>query len=323
MTTTTLPRWRQIQRSNITRHDQLIEFLKIEKSTTLINPKFPLNLPIRLAKKMPKGTLDDPLTRQFVPLLNEAHITSGFTPDPVGDRGCQRTPKLLHKYSGRALLVTTSACAMHCRYCFRQQYPYETQIKDYTQELDILSRDDSISEAILSGGDPLSLSDQKLKQLIENLNQIPHLRRIRLHSRFPIGIPERITLEILHTLTQSPKQIYFVTHINHPRELDTTVLAALARLQHIGIPVLNQAVLLHQVNDDIETLHQLFETLADHAILPYYLHQLDRVQGTAHFEVPIKKGLHLLNQLRGRLPGYAIPQYVQDLPSTASKTVIL
>ncbi|MCP5492394.1 MAG: KamA family radical SAM protein [Chlamydiales bacterium] len=323
MTTITLPRWRQIQRSNITRHDQLIEFLKIEKSAALINPSFPLNIPLRLAQKMPKGTLDDPLIRQFIPLIEETHITPGFTPDPVGDRACQRTPKLLHKYNGRALLVTTSACAMHCRYCFRQQYPYETQIKDYIQELDIIARDDTISEVILSGGDPLSLSDHKLQHLIDQLNQIPHIRRIRLHSRFPIGIPERITLELLHTLTQSPKQIYFVTHINHPRELDDTVLAALGRLQHIGIPVLNQAVLLHRVNDDIDTLHQLFETLADHAILPYYLHQLDRVQGTAHFEVPTSKGLHLLNKLRTRLPGYAIPQYVQDLPGTSSKVVII
>ncbi len=322
MTPVTQSRWRQIQRTNITRLDTLLDFLKIEQSGVNMKPHFPINIPLRLAEKMPKGTLDDPITRQFIPLADELTKTPGFTADPVGDQPCQRTPKLLHKYTGRALLVTTSACAMHCRYCFRQQYPYETQVKDYTQELDIIEQDDSISEIILSGGDPLSLSDEKLSALIDQLNQIPHLRRIRIHSRFPIGIPERITLDLLHILTQSPKQIYFVTHVNHPRELDDTVLAAFARLQHVGIPVLNQAVLLRHVNDNVDTLHQLFETLADHGILPYYLHQLDRVQGTAHFEVPPAVGLALMQDLRGRLPGYAIPSYVQDLPGQDSKTLL-
>lgn len=319
MTSLTLPEWRQIQRQNITRLDQLLDFLKISSTSLCVDSKFPINIPLRLAKKMPKGTLDDPLIRQFVPLRDENHISPGFTDDPVGDLGCQRSPKLLHKYQGRVLLVTSSACAMHCRYCFRKEFPYETEVKDFANELNLIAQDDSISEVILSGGDPLSLSDARLQSLFEAIGAIPHIRRIRIHSRFPIGIPERITPELLEIFSSSKKQIYFVTHTNHPRELDQDIFAAFQQLQRLGITVLNQAVLLQGVNDDFATLHQLLETLCDHGILPYYLHQLDRVQGTAHFEVPIEKGKQLIEQLRNSLPGYAVPNYVQDLPGFESK----
>ena len=319
MTSLTIPSWRQIQLQNITRLDQLLNFLKISQTALCTDSKFPINIPLRLAKKMQKGTLDDPLTRQFVPLLDENYIASGFTNDPVGDLGSQRSPKLLHKYQGRVLLVTSSACAMHCRYCFRREFPYETEVKGFADELNLIAQDGSICEVILSGGDPLSLSDARLRNLLDSINTIPHIRRIRFHSRFPIGIPERITPELLDTLSSLKKQIYFVTHINHPRELDQDISSAFEQLQRLGITVLNQAVLLRGVNDDYKTLHQLFESLCDHGILPYYLHQLDKVQGSAHFEVPIQKGRQLIEQLRNSLPGYAVPNYVQDLPGFESK----
>ena len=323
MATLTIPRWRQIQRQNIFCIKQLLNYLQITHTGLCHDSKFPINIPLRIAQKMPKGTLNDPLIRQFIPLLEENDIAPGFTNDPVGDQGCRRSPKLLHKYQGRVLLVTSSACAMHCRYCFRKEFPYETEIKDFSNEIAMIARDDSISEVILSGGDPLSLSDRRLKSLFESLNSIPHIRRIRIHSRLPIGIPERITDELLDIFSASPKQLYFVTHINHPRELDQDIFDAFKDIQSRGVTVLNQAVLLQGINNDFKTLHQLFETLCDHGILPYYLHQLDRVQGTAHYEVSIEDGKQLMQQLRDSLPGYAVPNYVQDLPGLASKQLII
>lgn len=323
MTSLTLPEWRRLQRQNIKCIDQLLDFLQISPEKLCIDSKFNINIPLRLAQKMPKGTLEDPLVRQFVPLSEENIISPGFTNDPVGDQRCKRSNKLLHKYQGRVLLVTTSACVMHCRYCFRKEFPYETQVKDFAHELELIAQDDSISEVILSGGDPLSLSDCRLKNLFEALNNIPHIRRIRIHSRFPIGIPERITNELLNIFATSSKQVYFVTHVNHYRELDPEIFAAFKSMQRCGVIVLNQAVLLRGVNDNFETIYQLFEKLCDHGILPYYLHQLDRVQGTAHFEVPIEEGKKLIERLRNALPGYAIPGYVQDLPGYGSKISII
>lgn len=317
--------WRQIQRENFNQWKLLVDFLELDEENArevLPRSRFPLNLPRRLAEKIEKNNLDDPIMKQFVPLRDEMATSAGFCSDPVDDGSAQKTSKLLQKYIGRALLVCTSSCAMHCRYCFRQNFPYATEQKLFEEELDAIAQDCTLEEIILSGGDPLSLSDRVLEELLQDLTAINHVQRIRFHTRFPIGIPERIDDSFLRILASTKAQIIFVIHVNHARELDEDVVASLKKIQRLGIPVLNQAVLLKGVNDNLLTLKTLFETLINIGVLPYYLHQLDRVQGAAHFEVDEEIGLSLLEQLRTCLPGYAIPQYVREIAGEPSKSVI-
>lgn len=320
------PLWRQVQKTNFFKIDELLDFLELSvelRTSILRRPRFSLNLPRRLAEKIQKGTLDDPILRQFVPLTDELIEKPGFVSQPVEDGKFQKTSKLLHKYEGRALLLTTSACAMHCRYCFRQNFPYETTHSDFDEALDHIRSDDSIEEIILSGGDPLSLSNEQLEKLFHSLESITHLKRIRFHTRFPIGIPERIDNELLNLLKGSSKQIFFIIHVNHAIELDSDVLAALKKIQCLGIPVLNQAVLLKGVNDDEKTLLNLCETLVDGGILPYYLHALDQVKGAAHFESSDSRGIELIEFLQKNLSGYGVPKFVREEIGQASKTPIL
>ena len=239
--------WRQIQRQNFTCWKKLSEFLALDPAyfqDILKESHFPLNLPLRLAQKIQKNTLDDPILLQFLPLEKEREASFQFQQDPVGDLEARKTGKLLQKYEGRALLLCTSSCAMNCRFCFRQNYDYQTQNKEFEEELDLIRQDSSLTEIILSGGDPLSLSNENLSSLIERLDLIPHLQRLRFHTRFPIGIPERIDEEFLALLENTRLQVFFVIHSNHASELDGDVLTALKKIQRLGIPVLNQNVLL-------------------------------------------------------------------------------
>lgn len=309
--------WQQTLRENFRDLTALLDFLEIEDRTPFTNTSFPLNLPKRLADKIAKNTLNDPLLRQFVPLTEEHKPASGFTLDPVSDCSFQKTPTLLQKYKSRALLITTGACPMHCRYCFRQNYDY--QKATWEEELTHIQNDPTLVEIILSGGDPLSLSDRRLKELFQKLEAIPHLQIVRFHTRFPIGIPERITPEFLHLIQNSRLQTIFIVHTNHPKELDLDVLDSLKKLP---CPVLTQTVLLKGVNNTLTTLKELFLKLVSNGIIPYYLHQLDRVQGAGHFEVPKEQGLELIRALRENLPGYAVPRYVQELPGEKSKTIV-
>lgn len=319
------PKWRQILRTNFTQWEKLADYLElneIQRNSILPKSRFPLNLPLRLAQKIPKGTLDDPILRQFLPTNQENQTVTSFVKDPVGDSICRREPKLLHKYEGRVLLVCTSACAMHCRYCFRQNFDYDVDDNTFAKELDVISKDKSIHEVILSGGDPLSLSDRTLRKLLEELAKMSHITRIRFHTRFPIGIPERIDEDFLSLLKNIPCQVLFIIHANHPRELDEEIITALKLIQKLGIMVLSQAVLLRGVNDDVSTLKSLCETLVDNGILPYYLHQLDRVEGAAHFEVPEERGHFLIKEIAKQLPGYAVPKYVREVSGEPSKKVL-
>lgn len=321
----TTPLWRQIQKNNFTRIAPLLDFLQLSedlRKKIVDRPQFVLNLPKRLAEKIEKNQLNDPILRQFVPLEEELLPSSDFTSDPVQDTNFRKTKKLLHKYQGRALLVTTSACAMHCRYCFRKNFPYEVEEKSFTEEINYLKADPTLSEIILSGGDPLSLSDETLASLFTALDQIPHLKRIRFHTRFPVGIPERIDERFLKILTSSSKQILFVVHVNHPKELDADVIEALKRIQKLGIPVLNQSVLLKGVNDNEETLLTLSEVLLNAGVIPYYLHLLDRVEGAAHFDVSKERAYTLLRHIQTRLSGFGVPRLAQEVPGEPSKTFI-
>lgn len=314
--------WKSILRTNLRSIDALLDFLKLEekdRKKLSITPTFPVNIPLRLAKKISKDFINDPIFRQFVPLAEEEFNTEGYVLDPVDDCAAIKENKLLQKYPRRALLLTTSACAMHCRYCFRQNFPY-TKEYGFENALKHLEKDSSIHEIILSGGDPLSLSNAKLGSLIYSLEQIPHIKRIRFHSRFLVGIPERLDVGFKKILENCPLQIFFIFHINHPKELDDGLLHTIEELKRLKIPLLNQSVLLKGVNDTFCVLKELQEKLINCGVMPYYLHQLDPVVKTAHYQVPIAKGKALIKKLQAELSGFAIPKYVQEIPNRSSKT---
>jgi EF-P beta-lysylation protein EpmB len=317
--------WRQIQRENFTALEPLFHFLELslnKRSQIFYDPKFILNLPRRLAAKIKKNTLEDPILRQFVPLIEERILAPGFVLDPVKDQTFCKTGKILQKYNSRALLITTSACAMHCRFCFRQNFPYETEVVGFEREIAYLEADPSISEIILSGGDPLSLSDSSLLVLFNAFERMPQIKRIRFHTRFPIGIPERIDDSFLQILEASSKQIFFVIHCNHSSELDADVIFHLKKILKLGIPVLNQSVLLKGVNDEESVLLDLSETLISHGIIPYYLHQLDLVQGASHFLVSEERALQLVQYLQKNISGFAVPRLVREEAGKTSKTFV-
>jgi len=286
---------------------------------------FSVFAPLGYVAKMERRNPNDPLLRQVLPLGDEAVQQRGFTTDPVGDLAAASAPGLLHKYSGRVLLIATGTCAVHCRYCFRRHFPYSESPRSlaaWQPALRQIAEDQSIEEVILSGGDPLTLTDSQLKELVEALAAIGHVRRLRVHSRVPIVIPERVTEGLLHLLRGTRLTPLMVVHANHPREVLGDVGEAVSRCVAAGIPTLNQAVLLRGVNDDVQTLCELSEQLINTGVMPYYLHQLDRVTGASHFEVPISRGRELLRQMRARLPGYAVPRYVQEIAGERGKSLL-
>jgi L-lysine 2,3-aminomutase len=286
---------------------------------------FPVFAPRGYIARMRPGDARDPLLRQVLPVEDEQSVPAGYTADPLGERAASVSPGLLHKYRSRVLMVTTGTCAVHCRYCFRRHFPYTEGPRspgDWQPALAQMAADDTLREVILSGGDPLTLVDSHLAELVGRLAAIPHLRRLRIHTRLPIMIPERVTEELIGWLRGTRLAPIVVVHANHAAELDGAVRAAIARLADAGLPLLNQSVLLRGVNDDADTLAELCEALVDMRVLPYYLHQLDRVAGAAHFEVPEGQGRELIANLRERLPGYAVPRYVRETAGQAHKTVL-
>jgi EF-P beta-lysylation protein EpmB len=271
------------------------------------------------------GDAKDPLLRQVFPLTDESLEIEGYNSDPVGDALAERTEGLLHKYNGRALLVTTGACAIHCRYCFRRHYPYSASnplARQWQETLATLKSDNSINEVILSGGDPLALSDDKLSQIAADIASIPHIKRLRIHSRLPLVIPDRVDTALLNWVSKTRLDVVMVIHANHANEIDMETAAALNRLTDAGCLMLNQSVLLKGVNDSVEALVDLSERLSELKVMPYYLHLLDKVQGAAHFDVPNEKGIELVDALRSRLPGYLVPRLVREISGEASKTLI-
>jgi len=318
--------WRQAMRTAVRSGVELCRRLKLpsqlEPAAARAERLFPVFAPLSYIARMKPGDPADPLLRQVLPLSAECDEVAGFSPDPVGDIAATIGPRLLQKYSGRVLLVTTGSCAVHCRYCFRREFDYPSLLTPQKSLADSIRRidaDPSIREVILSGGDPLTLPDEHLAEVALRLSRIPHLSRLRVHSRLPVVIPQRVVESLINWLTLSRLTPIVVIHANHAQELDESVAGALARLVDAGIPVLNQAVLLRGVNDALTPLIDLCERLIDLRVIPYYLHQLDRVRGAAHFEVPVAEGLRLIEQLRGALPGYAVPKYVSEVAGDASK----
>lgn len=286
------------------------------------NALFPLRAPKPYINRIKKGDPDDPLLRQILPLHLESKQVTAYTDDPVGDLVSQKVPGLLHKYKGRALLIASAACGIHCRYCFRRNFPYsEAKLSDqqWQQTLRYLESDTEIKEIILSGGDPLSLSDKRLQQMIFQLEQIKHIETLRIHSRLPVVIPQRITKPLLQILSSTSFKPVIVLHVNHANEIDTAVSQAAAQLKDTGVTLLNQSVLLSGVNDSVSSLKDLSRALFSCGILPYYLHQLDKVNGAAHFAVETSKALTIIRGLRQELPGYLVPRLVEELAGEPSK----
>ncbi|MGA1779483.1 MAG: EF-P beta-lysylation protein EpmB [Planctomycetota bacterium] len=288
---------------------------------------FPVVAPEPLLARIVPGALDDPILRQLLPLAEEEERgPAGYSRDPVGESGAERAPGMLQKYPGRALLILSGVCAVSCRYCFRRHYPYDAAPagpEAWEPALREIEGSPDLEEVILSGGDPLIHSDRHLGALAARLASIPHLRRLRVHTRLPIVIPARVTAALVEALGGTRLAPTVVVHANHPNELDGACCDALTRLVRGGIPVLNQAVLLRGVNDDAATLAALSRRLLDARALPYYLHQLDPVEGAAHFEVPEEEGRRLVAALRAELPGYGVPTFVREVVGEPSKVPIV
>jgi L-lysine 2,3-aminomutase len=289
---------------------------------------FPLLVPRPYLARIRPGDPADPLLLQVLPQAAETAVVPGYRADPLGEADALCGPGLLRKYRGRILMVTGPSCAVHCRYCFRRHFPYRLEQRGsplsdgYEALVKTIAADPSIHEVILSGGDPLMLSDGELAQLIERLSQIPHLRRLRIHTRLPVMVPQRVTDESTAWIRSSRLSPIVVVQVNHPAEIDSDVARAFGRLVDVGIPMLNQSVLLRGVNDRADVLAELCERLVDLRVIPYYLHQLDAVAGAAHFEVPVEVGVALVTELRKRLPCYAVPRYVRETPGGTSKEIL-
>ena len=284
--------------------------------------QFPLKVPRGFLARIQKGNMHDPLLQQILPLGKELENTAGYIKDPLKEAEVNPTPGLLHKYHGRVLLTLTGVCAINCRYCFRREFPYEKNNPGKTgwqEAFQYITNDPSISEVILSGGDPLISTDDRLKRMTDLLTTIPHVKRLRIHTRIPIVLPERITTELITWLNALSLQKVIVLHCNHPAEISLPVKEAVQKLTDAGAVLLNQSVLLKGINDEASTLIALSETLFDAGILPYYLHKLDKIQGTAHFDVAPEVAQKLHETMLAHLPGYLVPKWVCEQPGAASK----
>ena len=319
--------WRQAWRDAVREPHELLDMLGLDHLAASLSDEaaaqFPLRVPRGFVARMRHGDPEDPLLRQVLPILDEDRIVPGFGLDAVGDGDARRGGGVIHKYHGRALLIATGSCAVHCRYCFRRHYPYAEDTAaaaGWRAAIELVRGDTSIHEVILSGGDPLSLATHKLAELTDALRTVPHLRRLRLHTRLPVVLPERVDAGLLPWLRGLPWPVAIVLHANHANEFDAAVDAALADLRATGATLLNQAVLLRGVNDSVDALANLCERGHAAGVLPYYLHQLDRVAGAAHFEVGDAEALTLHAALAARLPGYLVPKLVREVAGQPGKT---
>jgi len=320
--------WQTLLGQAITDPEQLLRILLLPANllpaALRASSGFRLRVPRGFVARMHPGDPDDPLLRQVLPLGDELVVAPGYSGDPLNELDAMPAPGLLHKYQKRVLLTMTGACAVHCRYCFRRHYPYSdaNPTREIRQTLDYLHGQTDVNEVILSGGDPLTLSDRRLADLVTELETVPQLQRLRIHSRVPVVLPERINSDLLAWMTTTRLQVVLVIHSNHANEIDTRVTTAMQQLHAAGITLMNQSVLLHGVNDKVETLVDLSEKLFAAHVLPYYLHQLDPVQGAAHFSVDDRKARILMEEVRNSLPGYLVPQLVREQPGYPSKSII-
>ncbi|MHA6204193.1 EF-P beta-lysylation protein EpmB [Dyella soli] len=319
------PDWRTLWREAVTDPAELLALVGLEHLADRLpadDAGFSVRVPRGFVARMRHGDERDPLLLQVLPQLAELQQVDGFGTDAVGDMDARSAQGVLHKYDGRALLIASGSCAINCRYCFRRHFPYGDEMAAagrWRKALEHVRQDGSIRELLLSGGDPLALATAKLEELSQGLAELPHVIRLRIHTRLPVVLPERVDEGFQRWLAELPLQKVVVLHVNHANEFDAGVDAACARLREAGATLLNQSVLLRGVNDDADTLAALSERMFAAGVLPYYLHQLDRVQGSAHFEVDDARARALVEALRDRLPGYLVPKLVREVGGEGSK----
>lgn len=285
---------------------------------------FPVRVPKPFIARMVKGDIDDPLLKQVMPLSAEFLETTGFSTDPLAEHDTV-AEGLLHKYKHRVLMIVKAGCAINCRYCFRRHFPYADNSPNkqrWQEALDYITKHQEINEVIFSGGDPLMANDLHLRWLISQIEHIPHIKRLRIHTRLPVVIPQRVTSEFVSLLAKSRLKSTIVFHINHPNEIDDKFVNAIEPLRQARIPLFNQSVLLKGINDDVNTLCQLSEQLFDHGIQPYYLHLFDKVQGVAHFDIDDQQAQTLVKKMMAILPGFLMPKVVREIAGEANKTPI-
>ncbi len=319
--------WQQALKGAIRSGSQLCQALGLPSDVACQRAEedFPVFAPWDFVARMQPGAPDDPVLRQVRGASAERSPQPDSLLDPVGDTAAQLQPGLLKKYQRRVLMITTGSCAVHCRYCFRRHYPYDTAPRGrdgWERSLQAIADDPSLDEVILSGGDPLTLADSSLAWLVSQIADIPHIRRVRVHTRLPVVIPQRVCSELLDWAHQSSLAMFFVLHFNHAAELDHAVAAGLKQLRQAGVTLLNQAVMLRGVNDSLSAQRDLCLRLVNEQVIPYYVHQLDPVQGALHFAVPDREAVAIMQQLPALLPDYAVPKLVREIAGQASKTPV-
>ncbi len=317
--------WQQELTEGFSDIAELYRYLNLPIDQSTATYTFPLRVPRGFVNRMEKANINDPLLKQVLPISKETLEITGFSNDPVGDINAITAPGIIHKYQGRVLFITTGSCAINCRYCFRRNFPYsefQLSTKKIQQALQYVQNNQDISEVILSGGDPLLLNDQKLFSLLQKIEQIEHVKRIRIHSRIPIVLPSRIDTDFCEQLSNINKPIVIVIHSNHQNELNDEVQVACNKMTLRKITLLNQAVLLKNINDSAEQLCALSEKLFTFGVLPYYLHLLDRAHGTKHFEVKQATAIRLMDQVKKQLPGYLVPKLVREQAGADNKIII-
>ncbi|MCD6055278.1 MAG: epmB [Gammaproteobacteria bacterium] len=325
----TIPRWQEQLSKAITEPSILLKHLDLPltllESALQASRLFPLRVPQVFVNRMKKGDIADPLLRQVLPLHFEMENAANFVEDPLQETVTNPLSGLLHKYHGRVLLTLTGSCAIHCRYCFRRHFSYQDNNpgrEGWKAVWSYIREHPDISEVILSGGDPLVMSDNALSEFLTILEDIPHVHTLRFHTRLPIVLPDRITDPFLACFENTRLKKVCVIHCNHAQEIDESVITAVNKLGNAGFILLNQSVLLRGVNDNAKTLIDLSQALFKNGILPYYLHQLDKVKGAHHFEVPVETAKAIMTECRNTLPGYLVPRYVSEKPGEKSKILL-
>jgi EF-P beta-lysylation protein EpmB len=320
--------WQKELAQAITTPEQLLQMLAIDSAPYqhhfAARRLFPMRVPRPFIAKMKPGDINDPLLKQVLPLTDEFSQMDGFVADPLQEHQTV-AEGLLHKYKNRVLLITKAGCAINCRYCFRRHFPYQDNSPNkqrWQQALDYITNNQDIVEVILSGGDPLMANDEQLGWLLQQIEHIPHIARLRIHTRLPVTIPQRITQEFVALLQQSRLKAVIVFHINHPQELDESFKQAIEPLINARIPLFNQSVLLKGINDHADILTKLSENLFDYHIQPYYLHLLDKVEGASHFYITDEQAKKIYQQLLAQLPGFMVPKLVREIAGEPNKTPI-
>ena len=321
--------WQNLLAGSITDPRVLLARLKLDPGlltgAVAAGREFALRVPEPYLLRMLPGNPNDPLLRQILPLGEELEDQPGYVTDPLGEQHSNAQPGIIHKYHGRLLLVVTAGCAINCRYCFRRHFPYaenNLSTAEWEQALDYIRQDSSINEVIYSGGDPLAANDRRIAWLTRQIADIPHIKRLRVHTRLPVVIPQRVTDGLIEALSATRLPVTMVLHCNHANEVDAQMLAATQKLKSANITLLNQAVLLRGVNNRLEDQMALSEVLGDNGVLPYYLHLLDHVRGASHFHCSDAEAKHLVGQLLTRLPGYLVPRLVREIAGEAGKVPI-